>query len=58
MGVLRALDTESLFPTTLTVREPSLDDVFLRLTGRHAEPAAPEGASPGGPASVQTGGAA
>jgi hypothetical protein len=23
---------------TLTVREPSLDDVFLALTGRHAEP--------------------
>jgi hypothetical protein len=23
---------------SLTVREPSLDDVFLKLTGRHAEP--------------------
>jgi daunorubicin resistance ABC transporter ATP-binding subunit len=58
MGVLRALDAESLFPTTLTVRDPSLDDVFLRLTGRHAEPPAPEDEAPGEPATVQTGGAA
>jgi ABC-2 type transport system ATP-binding protein len=43
MGVLRALDDEDVYPSTLTVRDPSLDDVFLRLTGRHAEPAeAPE----------------
>ena len=39
MGVLRALDDQGLYPATLTVRDPSLDDVFLRLTGRHAEPA-------------------
>ena len=39
MGVLRAFDADGLEPATLTVREPSLDDVFLRLTGRHAEPA-------------------
>ncbi len=38
MGVLRALDDQDLYPATLTVRDPSLDDVFLRLTGRHAEP--------------------
>jgi ABC-2 type transport system ATP-binding protein len=42
MGVLRELDTERLFPSTLTVREPSLDDVFLRLTGHHAEQAPEE----------------
>jgi daunorubicin resistance ABC transporter ATP-binding subunit len=36
--VLRSLDAEQLEPATLTVREPSLDDVFLALTGRHAEP--------------------
>jgi ABC-2 type transport system ATP-binding protein len=42
MGVLRELDTERLFPSTLTVREPSLDDVFLRLTGHHAEQVAEE----------------
>jgi ABC-2 type transport system ATP-binding protein len=35
---LRSLDTEKLSPATLTVREPSLDDVFLSLTGHHAEP--------------------
>jgi ABC-2 type transport system ATP-binding protein len=36
--VLRALDAEDLDPGGLAVREPSLDDVFLSLTGRHAEP--------------------
>jgi ABC-2 type transport system ATP-binding protein len=34
---LRLLDAHHLEPDTLTVREPSLDDVFLTLTGRHAE---------------------
>jgi ABC-2 type transport system ATP-binding protein len=36
--VLRALDGDGIVPVTLTVREPSLDDVFLALTGRHADP--------------------
>ena len=40
MDVLRALDAEDLDPGGMAVREPSLDDVFLSLTGRHAEPAA------------------
>jgi ABC-2 type transport system ATP-binding protein len=40
MDALRALDAEGLVPATLTVREPSLDDVFLALTGHHAEDAA------------------
>src|SRR5947209_15663670 len=31
--VLRSLDSEGLEPNTLTVREPSLDDVFMALTG-------------------------
>jgi ABC-2 type transport system ATP-binding protein len=35
--VLRALDAAQLEPDTLTVREPSLDDVFLTLTGHHVE---------------------
>ena len=35
--ILRALDAAGLEPEALTVREPSLDDVFLALTGRHAE---------------------
>ncbi|HEX2032478.1 MAG TPA: ATP-binding cassette domain-containing protein [Actinomycetota bacterium] len=38
--VLRSLDGRDLSPSTLAVREPSLDDVFLALTGRHAEPTA------------------
>ena len=33
LEVVRALDTAQLTPTGLTVREPSLDDVFLQLTG-------------------------
>lgn len=37
VDVLRALDAQQLVPQTLAVREPSLDDVFLALTGRHAE---------------------
>jgi ABC-2 type transport system ATP-binding protein len=46
---LRALDNDGITPTGLTVREPSLDDVFLALTGRHAEAGigvAGEGAAP------------
>ncbi|HEX6417765.1 MAG TPA: ATP-binding cassette domain-containing protein, partial [Acidimicrobiales bacterium] len=35
--VLRVLDDAGLAPTGLTVREPSLDDVFLSLTGHRAE---------------------
>jgi ABC-2 type transport system ATP-binding protein len=35
--VLRLLDNDGLEPQTLTVREPSLDDVFLSLTGHRAE---------------------
>jgi daunorubicin resistance ABC transporter ATP-binding subunit len=37
IDVLRALDDQGLAPVTLAVREPSLDDVFLALTGHHAE---------------------
>ena len=37
MEILRALDAASLEPDSLSVREPSLDDVFLALTGRRAE---------------------
>jgi daunorubicin resistance ABC transporter ATP-binding subunit len=34
--LLRELDAAGLRPTALAVREPSLDDVFLNLTGHHA----------------------
>jgi ABC-2 type transport system ATP-binding protein len=37
VDALRALDGEGIVPVALTVREPSLDDVFLALTGHHAE---------------------
>src|SRR5437764_6094475 len=40
VDALRALDGKAIVPTTLSVREPSLDDVFLALTGHHAEEAA------------------
>jgi ABC-2 type transport system ATP-binding protein len=47
--VLRKLDADGLEPDTLAVREPSLDDVFLALTGRHAEAdGGPGDADPGG----------
>jgi hypothetical protein len=36
--VLRVLDRDDLEPDTLTVREPSIDDVFLALTGHHVPP--------------------
>jgi ABC-2 type transport system ATP-binding protein len=37
IDVLRELDAAGLSPATLGLHEPSLDDVFLSLTGRHAE---------------------
>src|SRR5262249_51478099 len=37
IDTLRRLDADGIVPTALTVREPSLDDVFLALTGHHAE---------------------
>jgi daunorubicin resistance ABC transporter ATP-binding subunit len=36
--VLRTLDGAGFVPASLSVREPSLDDVFLSITGKHAEP--------------------
>ena len=37
MDALRTLDADGIEPASLSVREPSLDDVFLSLTGRHVE---------------------
>jgi hypothetical protein len=34
LETVRALNDNDLKPETLTVREPSLDDVFLSLTGK------------------------
>jgi ABC-2 type transport system ATP-binding protein len=37
LDVVRALDRAGIEPTALNVREPTLDDVFLTLTGHKAE---------------------
>jgi daunorubicin resistance ABC transporter ATP-binding subunit len=64
MASLRSLDQEGIVPAAFTLREPSLDDVFLALTGRRAEDeteSAEDGADGDGqlerrPATVATGG--
>jgi ABC-2 type transport system ATP-binding protein len=43
VDVLRRFDGDGVEPDTLSVREPSLDDVFLSLTGHRAEGAEPTG---------------
>jgi ABC-2 type transport system ATP-binding protein len=40
--MLRQLDDQGVLPTTVSLREPSLDDVFLALTGHGAEDAPSE----------------
>jgi ABC-2 type transport system ATP-binding protein len=40
---VRILDREGIYPATFIVREPTLDDVFLSLTGHRAEEPAAEG---------------
>ncbi len=58
---LRTLDQHGLGVTGLVVREPSLDDVFLALTGHRAEfePVDPEAASDGAvPEAAGVGGSA
>ncbi|MCA1727340.1 MAG: ATP-binding cassette domain-containing protein [Actinobacteria bacterium] len=42
VDILRTLDGKKLKPASLAVREPSLDDVFLALTGHKAEAAEEE----------------
>ncbi len=43
LEVVRILDDRGFKPASIAVREPTLDDVFLRLTGRHAEAPTPGG---------------
>ncbi len=45
---LRAFDAAGLSPQTAGIREPTLDDVFLSLTGRRAEAEEVEEAAPAG----------
>jgi ABC-2 type transport system ATP-binding protein len=54
MDALRSLDSQGLVPTSIALREPSLDDVFLAITGRPAEPVGDSGHDQ----LVSTGGAA
>jgi hypothetical protein len=37
LEAVRRLDGARIEPRAITVREPSLDDVFLQLTGRHVD---------------------
>ena len=48
LETVRILDSARLTPTTMLLREPTLDDVFLQLTGHTAadEPAGSDGATP------------
>ncbi len=39
LEVVRQLDSTGLFPESIIVREPTLDDVFLQLTGHKADTA-------------------
>jgi ABC-2 type transport system ATP-binding protein len=41
--VVRRLDAAGVTARTLQQREPSLDDVFLALTGHAADPLSPDG---------------
>jgi ABC-2 type transport system ATP-binding protein len=45
-GIVRALDTAKVNPASLSLHRPSLDDVFLTLTGKKTE-ALPESAKHG-----------
>lgn len=55
LDVLHSLEAGRLVPHTVTVRESSLDDVFLALTGRRTRDAGPAGAPAPGEASAPTG---
>ena len=46
LETVRTLDAEDLEPVTMALREPTLDDVFLSLTGHAAEPEPTEDPAP------------
>ncbi len=46
LETVRALDSAGLHPATLALREPTLDDVFLELTGHVAEQPSEDGDEP------------
>ena len=45
LEIVRLLDAAQLAPTTMALREPTLDDVFLELTGHAAEEPSVDGES-------------
>jgi len=47
LAVVRLLDSSGLGPESMMVREPTLDDVFLQLTGHKAETQPPAGEAQG-----------
>jgi ABC-2 type transport system ATP-binding protein len=46
IDAVRVLDAKGIEPADLGLRRPSLDDVFLSLTGHMAEEARPEAPEP------------
>jgi ABC-2 type transport system ATP-binding protein len=46
MAAVRLLDQAAIIPSDLALRRPSLDDVFLALTGRGTETEEDDGAGP------------
>ena len=58
MSAVRRLDEQGIVPTDLSLRQPSLDDVFLALTGRGTTPDEPaRDDEPGGKRRKHGGGA-
>ena len=56
-GMLRALDAEDIAMESIQLARPTLDDVFLTLTGRSLRDDSPDGAGgqdPGETANAQT----
>jgi ABC-2 type transport system ATP-binding protein len=49
LEVVRTLDAAGLNPESLAIREPTLDDVFLQLTGHTVADAGPEASGAAGP---------
>ena len=55
LATVRALDAAHLEPLTLALREPTLDDVFLSLTGHAAEEPTPSADDDAAPAAKRNG---
>jgi ABC-2 type transport system ATP-binding protein len=50
LDTVRVLDTQRLEPASMVLHEPTLDDVFLELTGHRAEDEPPDGDAEDAPA--------